>query len=112
MKFGEYGLMSLESAWIPARTIEAGRLAAAHFMGREGRFWIRIFPSKPITAKPLETRMGKGKGDPDYYAAVVKPGTILYEVGGVSEEFARNLLNRVAHKMPVRVKMVHRRHGS
>ena len=107
--FGEYGLMSLDTAWLGAREIEAGRIAASHVMGKEARLWIRVFPHKPITAKPLETRMGTGKGEPEYYAAVIKPGTILYEIGGISEDAAREILNYVAHKMPVRVRMVKRR---
>ena len=108
VKFGEYGLQSLETSWITARQIEAGRIAASHFMAGEGRIWIRIFPHKPISKKPAETRMGKGKGEPDYYAAVVKPGTIIYEVGGLPEDFCREALNRVAHKLPIRVRFVTR----
>lgn len=108
--FGEYGLMSLETAWLSARAIEAGRVAASHVMDKESRFWVRVFPHKPITAKPLETRMGKGKGEPEYYAAVVKPGTVLYELSALSEEAAREVLNYVAHKMPVRTKLVKRSH--
>jgi large subunit ribosomal protein L16 len=104
--FGDYGLMSLENGWLSAQQIEAGRIAASHFMGHEGSFYIRVFPHKPITAKPLETRMGTGKGEPEYYAAVIKPGTILYEIGGVTEDFARQCFNLIAHKMPVKVKMV------
>ena len=83
--FGEYGLQSLESCWISARQIEAGRVACMHFLRREGRLFIRIFPHKPISSKPLEVRMGSGKGEPEFWAAVVKPGTILFEVGGVDE---------------------------
>jgi len=109
--FGEYGLQSLEPAWISARQIEAGRIAATHFLRREGKVYIRIFPDKPISAKPLETRMGKGKGEPEYWAAVVRPGTMLFEIGGVDEEIARQALARVAHKMPVRTRFVKRRHG-
>lgn len=111
VSFGDYGLMALEEAWLPARCIEAGRVAAAHMMGTEGRLFIRVFPHKSISAKPAETRMGKGKGEPSYYAAVIHPGTILFEVGGVGEDFARECFNLVAHKMPVRCKMVVRRHG-
>ncbi len=110
VSFGEYGLQSLESGWITARQIEAGRVAATHFLGREGKVWVRIFPHKSITKKPLETRMGKGKGEPDEWVAVVKEGTILYELAGVPEDIARQTLSRTAHKMPVRVRLVTRRH--
>ena len=108
--FGNYGLMSLEPGWIDAKEIEAGRVAAMHTMGKEGRLWVRIFPHKSVTAKPAETRMGTGKGEPEFYAAVIKPGTILYEIGGLDEEAAREILNNVAHKMPVRAKMIKRMH--
>lgn len=106
--FGDFGLMSLGSCWLPARTIEAGRVAATHFLQREGRVWVRVFPHKPISKKPHETRMGKGKGDTEYWAAVVRPGQILYEIGGVPEDLAREALLRTAHKMPVKVKFVKR----
>ena len=106
---GDYGLQSLDLGWISARQIEAGRVAATHFLHGEGRVFIRIFPAKPVSSKPAETRMGKGKGEPDYYAAVVRPGTILFEIGGVSEDFAKQALNRIAHKLPVGVRMVQRR---
>ncbi len=109
--YGDYGLQVLEPGWISARQIEAGRMCATHFMHRQGRVIIRIFPHKSVSSKPLEVRMGKGKGEPDYWAAVVKPGTILYEVGGVEEEVARQTLRRVAHKMPFRCRFVKRRHG-
>lgn len=108
--FGEYALQSLESGWVTARQIEAGRVAATHFLHREGKLWIRIFPHKSITKKPLETRMGKGKGEPDQWVAVVKEGTILYELAGVPEDIARQTLSRTAHKMSVRVRFVKRRH--
>ena len=108
--FGDFGLMSLEMGWLRARQIEAGRVAASHAMGTEGRLYIRIFPHKAISAKPAETRMGKGKGEPEYYAACVRPGTVLFEVTGVTEDFARKLFNNVAHKMAFRCKMV-KRHG-
>jgi large subunit ribosomal protein L16 len=106
--FGEFGLQSTQGGWISASTIEAGRIAAQQYIRGEGRLYIRIFPDKPITSIPLETRMGKGKGEPEYWAAVVKPGTVLYEIGGVSEQAARICLARLAHKMPVRVRMVKR----
>jgi len=110
VSFGEFGLQSLEAGWMTARQIEAGRMAATHFLHREGRVYIRVFPHKPISSKPLETRMGKGKGEPEYYAAVVRNGTVLYEIGGVTEDVARRALSRVAHKMPFRCRFVTRRH--
>jgi large subunit ribosomal protein L16 len=109
--FGEYALQTLEPAWITARQIEAGRVAATHFLHREGRVYIRIFPDKPVTAKPLETRMGKGKGEPEEWVAVVKPGNILFEIAGVDELTAKTALLRVAHKMPVRCRFLVRRHA-
>jgi large subunit ribosomal protein L16 len=108
--FGDFGLQSLESGWLNARQIEAGRVAATHFLHREGRTYIRVFPHKSVSSKPLETRMGKGKGEPEIWVAVVKAGTMLYEIGGVSEEIARQALNRVAHKMPFRCRFVARHH--
>jgi len=107
--FGEYGLQSTEHGMITAQQIEAGRIAATHYVAREGKLTIRIFPHKPVTAKPIETRMGKGKGEPDHWVAVARPGTILYEMGGVPEDTAREAFNRVAYKMPVKVKFVQRR---
>jgi large subunit ribosomal protein L16 len=107
--FGEFGLQTLESAWISARQIEAGRVACQHFLRREGRLFIRIFPHKPVSSKPLEVRMGSGKGEPEFWAAVVKPGTVLYEIGGVSEDLARATLARVSHKLPVACRFVTRR---
>jgi len=107
--FGEFGLQSMEAGWVSARQIEAGRVAATHFLHREGRVYIRIFPSKPISSKPLETRMGKGKGETDQWVAVVKPGTVMFEIGGVDENTAKQALRRVAHKMPVRCRMLYRR---
>ena len=107
--FGEFGLQSTEGGWISAATIEAGRIAAQQYIRGEGRLYIRIFPHKSITSIPLETRMGKGKGEPDYWAATVRPGTILYEISGVSEDAAKVCFARLAHKMPVRVRMVKRK---
>ena len=109
VNFGDYGLQALERSWITARQIEAGRVAATHFLHREGRVFVRIFPHKPISAKPLEVRMGKGKGEPAQWVACVRPGTVLYEIGGVEEAVARVALTRVAHKMPVRCRLVLRR---
>ena len=107
--FGEFGLQSLESHWVSARQIEAGRIAAQHFLRRQGKVFIRVFPDKPISKKPLETRMGKGKADTDYWAARVKPGTMLYEIAGVDEHVAKQAMARVAQKMPVRCRFVGRR---
>jgi len=107
--FGDFGLQTVQGGWISAATIEAGRIAAQQYLRNEGRLYIRIFPHKSITSIPLETRMGKGKGEPDYWAAVVRPGTVLYEIGGVSEEAARMCFTRLAHKMPVRVRLLRRR---
>ena len=109
--YGEFGLQVLQSGWITARQIEAGRVSATHFLRREGKVYIRIFPHKPVSSKPLETRMGKGKGDPESWVACVKPGTILYEIGGVEEGIARQALARITAKMPYRCRMVFRRHG-
>jgi large subunit ribosomal protein L16 len=106
--FGEYGLQSLETSWIDAKVIEAGRVAATHFLHREGKVYLRIFPHKSATAKPLETRMGKGKAEPAFWIARVRPGQICFEVGGVSEDVAKLALARVAHKMPIRCRFVKR----
>jgi large subunit ribosomal protein L16 len=109
--FGEFGLQTTKAGWITARQIEAGRVAAMHFLRREGRVFIRIFPHKPISGKPLETRMGKGKAEPEYWVAVVKPGTVMFEITGVDEPTAKKALARVAHKMPVPTRFVERRHA-
>lgn len=107
--FGEYGLQSIEGGWISASTIEAGRIAAQQYLRSEGRLYIRIFPHKSVTSIPLETRMGKGKGEPDFWAAVVRPGTVMYEITGVPEETAKLCFNRLAHKMPVKCRLVKRK---
>ncbi len=107
--FGDYGLQALEPHWVSARQIEAGRIAAQHFLRREGKVIIRVFPDKPISKKPLETRMGKGKAEVDYWAARVRAGTILYEISGVSEDMARQAMARIACKMPVRCRFVGKR---
>ncbi len=107
--FGDFGLQSLETHWLSARQIEAGRIAAQHFLRRQGKVYIRVFPDKPISKKPLETRMGKGKADTDYWAARIKPGTVLFEIAGVDSGLAKEALARVAHKMPVRCRFVERR---
>ena len=107
--FGDYGLQAMEPGWIPANVIEAGRVAAVRG-APDGRVYIRIFPQKSVTSTPEETRMGTGKGEPDYWAAVVRPGTMMFEVGGgVSEDIAKKALNKVAHKMPIRTRFVARR---
>lgn len=107
--FGEFGLQALEAHWISARQIEAGRIAAQHYLRRQGKVYIRVFPDKPVSKKPLETRMGKGKADTDFWAARVKPGTMLFEVAGVPEDIAKAAMARIAHKMPVRCRFVGRR---
>src|SRR3954452_11325416 len=107
--FGEFGLQSLKASWITARQIEAGRVARSLFFRRKPRVFTRIFPHKPVSGKPLETRMGKGKGEPEYWVAVVKPGTMMFEVAGVDEPTAKRALARVAFKMPIRCRFVHRR---
>jgi len=104
--FGEFGLMAIEQAWIDSRQIEAARRAITHYVKRGGKVWIRIFPDKPITQKPAETRMGSGKGAVEYYVAVVKPGRIMFELGGVREEIATAALQRAAQKLPIKCKIV------
>jgi large subunit ribosomal protein L16 len=103
---GMFGIKSLDSSFLTSRQIEAARIAATRFMKREGQLWIKIFPDKPITKKPLEVRMGKGKGAPEYFVAVVKPGRIMFEVGGVSQEIAKEALRLAAQKLPVKTKFV------
>ena len=104
--YGDYGLMALEPAWITSNQIEAARVAMTRFTRRSGQVWIKIFPDKPITEKPAETRMGSGKGSPEYWVAVVKPGRVMFELAGVSEEVARAALTRAAHKLPIKCKFV------
>ena len=107
--FGDFGLQATQGGWIKAQTIEAGRIAAQQYVRGEGRLFVRIFPHKSVSSTPLETRMGKGKGEPDFWAASVRPGTVLYELGGVTEEQARVCFARLAHKMPIHVRFVRRR---
>ncbi|MDX2116409.1 MAG: 50S ribosomal protein L16 [Planctomycetota bacterium] len=107
--FGDYGLQALEGFWVTARQLEAGRIACQHFLKRQGKLYIRVFPDKPISKKPLETRMGTGKADVDYWAARVKAGTIIFEVAGVPDDVAKRAFTRVAMKMPVRCRFVGRR---
>ncbi len=104
--FGDFGLKALEPAWITSRQIEACRIAITRKMKRDGKVWIRIFPDKPVSKKPLETRMGKGKGAPEFWVAVVKPGRILFEVSGVSKELATEALTVAMHKLPIKAKIV------
>ena len=108
VEFGEFGMQSLDRGWISAQQIEACRVAITRHFSRKGKVWIRIFPDKPISKKPAETRMGKGKGDPEYWVARVREGTMLFEIGGVTEDAARNALVRVAHKMPYRCRFMKR----
>jgi large subunit ribosomal protein L16 len=104
--FGDFGIKALEAGWITSRQIEASRIAINRHMKRQGKVWIRIFPDKPITKKPAETRMGKGKGSPEYFVAVVKPGRVLFEVAGVPEELAREAMALAQYKLPVKTKFV------
>ena len=103
---GEYGLVAMEPAWITANQIEAARIAMTRYIRRGGQVWIKIFPDKPITEKPAETRMGSGKGSPEYWVAVVKPGRVLFEMNGVSEEVAREAMHLAMHKLPIKCKFV------
>lgn len=107
--FGDFGLQSLDAGWIKAQTIEAGRVAAQQYVRGEGRLYVRVFPHRSITSRPLETRMGKGKGEPEAWVATVRPGTVVYELGGVTEQQAKICFARLAHKLPIRVRMVKRR---
>jgi len=106
--FGDFGLQALQPAWVTARQIEAARRAIVRFVRRRGKYWIRIFPDKPVTAKPAETRMGKGKGAVDHYVAVVKPGRVMFELSGVTEEAAREAMRLAAHKLPIKCQFVRR----
>lgn len=106
--FGEFGLVAQEAGWITNRQIEAARIAMTRHIKRGGKVWIKVFPDRPITAKPAETRMGSGKGAPEYWVAVVKPGRVMFELAGVPEEIAREALRLAMHKLPIRCKIVHR----
>jgi len=108
LTYGEYGIVALEPCWIKSNQIEAARVAMTRFIKRGGQVWIKIFPDKPVTAKPAETRMGSGKGTVDYWVAVVKPGRVMFEIGGVSEEVAREALRLATHKLPCKCKIVAR----
>jgi large subunit ribosomal protein L16 len=111
LAFGEYGLQLLEPAWITNRQIEAGRIAITRSVKRGGKVWINIFPCKPVTSKPTETRMGKGKGAPSKWVAVVKPGRVIYEIAGVSEEVAQEAMRLASHKLPVKTRFMAREGG-
>ncbi|MBO5002453.1 MAG: 50S ribosomal protein L16 [Prevotella sp.] len=104
--YGEFGLQALEPAWITSNQIEAARIAMTRYIKRGGKVWIKIFPDKPITAKPAETRMGSGKGSPEYWVAVVKPGRVMFEIGGVSEELAKEAMRLAANKLPIKCKFI------
>ena len=106
VSYGEYGLEALEPAWITSNQIEAARIAMTRYIKRGGQVWIKIFPDKPSTQKPAETRMGSGKGSPEYWVAVVKPGKIMFEIGGVDEELAREAMRLASHKLPIKCKFV------
>ncbi len=106
VNYGDYGLAALEPAWITSNQIEAARIAMTRYIKRGGQVWIKIFPHKPVTEKPAETRMGSGKGSPEYWVAVVKPGRVMFEIAGVTEEIAREALRLAAHKLPIKCKMV------
>lgn len=106
LSFGEFGLQATECGWLDSRQIEAARIAMTRYIKRGGKIWIRIFPDKPLTAKPAETRMGKGKGSPDSWVCVIKPGMVLYEMEGVTEEIAREALRLAAHKLPISTKFI------
>ena len=109
--YGEYGLMALEPAWITSAQIEAARIAMTRYIKRGGQVWIKIFPDKPITEKPAETRMGSGKGSPEYWVAVVKPGRVMFEIAGVPEETAREAMRLAMHKLPIKCKFVTKETG-
>ncbi len=106
LSFGEFGLQALEACWMEARQIESARIALTRFMKRGGKVWIRVFPDKPISAKPAETRMGSGKGAVDHWVAVVKPGRIIFEIGGVSEEIAKEAVRLASHKLPIKTRFI------
>ncbi|HEX05276.1 MAG TPA: 50S ribosomal protein L16 [Bacteroidetes bacterium] len=108
VSFGQFGIMALQPAWLTSRQIEAARVAMTRHVKRGGKVWIRIFPDKPVTKKPAEVRMGKGKGSPEFWVAVVRPGRVMFELGGVDEELAREALTRAMHKLPIRTKIVSR----
>lgn len=109
LSFGEYGLQALQPCWITARQVEAGRIAISRYIKRKGKLWVRTFPWKPVTKKPTEVRMGKGKGDPEYWVDVIRPGRILYELEGVPEEAAKEAMRLAAFKLPIRTRFISRK---
>ena len=111
VSLGDFGLQSLQAGYVKATTIEACRVAAMQYIRGDGKLYIRIFPHKPVSGKPLETRMGKGKGEPEYWVAIVKPGMVIFEIAGVDESTAKRALSRVAHKMPIRCRFIARKHA-
>jgi len=108
LSFGEYGLQALEPCWLTARQLEAGRITITRFMKRRGKLWVRAFPWKPVTKKPTEVRMGKGKGDPEFWVDVIRPGRIIYELEGVTEEVAKEAMRLAAHKLPIKTRLISR----
>jgi large subunit ribosomal protein L16 len=108
LNFGDFGLQALEPAWITAQQIEAARVAIARYLKRGGKVWVNIFPDKPVTAKPLETRMGSGKGSPEYWVAVVKPGKVIFELAGISEDAAHEALRLASQKLPIKCRVITR----
>jgi len=108
LAFGDYGLQALEPCWLTARQIEAGRIALTHYVKRKGKVWVRVFPWKPVSKKPTESRMGKGKGDPEYWVDVIRPGRIIYEMEGVPEEVAREAMKLASYKLPIKTRFVSR----
>lgn len=108
LSFGEYGLQAIEPCWLTARQIEAGRITISRYLKRKGKLWVRAFPWKPVTKKPTETRMGKGKGDPEFWVDVIRPGKVLFEVEGIPESEAREAMRLAAHKLPIRTRFVSR----
>ncbi|MGB9836804.1 MAG: 50S ribosomal protein L16 [Candidatus Saccharicenans sp.] len=110
LAFGEYGLQALEPCWLTARQIEAGRVTITRFLKKRGKMWVRVFPWKPVTKKPTETRMGRGKGDPEFWVDVIKPGRIIFEVEGVDYEVAQEAMRLAAHKLPIKTRFISREH--
>lgn len=110
LAFGEYGLQALEPCWLTARQIEAGRVTITRFLKKRGKMWVRVFPWKPVTKKPTETRMGRGKGDPEFWVDVIKPGRIIFEIEGVDYEVAQEAMRLAAHKLPIKTRFISREH--
>jgi large subunit ribosomal protein L16 len=110
LAFGDYGLQALEPCWLTARQIEAGRVTITRFLKKRGKMWVRVFPWKPVTKKPTETRMGRGKGDPEFWVDVIKPGRIIFEIEGVDSEVAQEAMRLAAHKLPIKTRFISREH--